>query len=293
MRPPIHCRPLCDDERSYRIGSGVVGAAASVFGVGALRGGGGGGGGSAGATVPLRFSFAGAPGFSAPAAAAVPQVAAPALTGLGLGVGSSVLMMSGLGGGPHGGGSSGGGSSGGHSETPPPTDEGTTPAEQDVKLLPPHDPNQVLNLGSGRNPMPGAVNIDPIAHPSVDVVASAENLPFGNEYFKEVVSINPHNPTLPPGEFFNPLEGDVSRVLQPGGRVTVVGQRASFSFREISRLSDDQLTALGFRRLGDVGPVEARFIFGAPQTIEGNPIFLGLKPSGAPVGLQLSFEKIP
>jgi RHS repeat-associated protein len=131
---------------------------------------------------------------------------------------------------------------------------------------------RMLNLGSGRNPMPGAVNVDRLALEGVDIVADARALPFRAGQFDEVAAINPAGAS---GEFFNPLVGDVARVLVPGGRVYVVAQRSNYAFRRLARMDDTALRALGFARGGAVAAPEARFIFGQATTISGETLFMG------------------
>ena len=126
-----------------------------------------------------------------------------------------------------------------------------------------------LNLGSGNNPMANAVNVERFAGTGVDAVADARHLPFATGAFDEVVAINP---AAGPTEFFNPLAGDVARVLKPGGTVTVVGQPRNFAFRQLKKMDDEALRALGFERVTDATPVDPRFIFGQAARADGIPI---------------------
>lgn len=72
-----------------------------------------------------------------------------------------------------------------------------------------------LNLGSGSNPMAGAINIDIRPGPGVNVIASAKQLPFRSGTFSQVHSINPYG--------FNPASNEAARVLQSGGNLFVTG----------------------------------------------------------------------
>ncbi|KHF44043.1 RHS repeat-associated core domain-containing protein [Saccharomonospora viridis] len=72
-----------------------------------------------------------------------------------------------------------------------------------------------LNLGSGQNPMEGAVNLNPKPDVGVDVVARAEQLPFRDGTFKEVHAINPYG--------YQPVSAETARVLEKGGMLYVTG----------------------------------------------------------------------
>jgi hypothetical protein len=117
--------------------------------------------------------------------------------------------------------------------------------------------------------MVNAVNVERFAGNGVDVVASAGHLPFASGAFREVVAINP---AAGPTQFFNPLAGDVARVLRSGGTVTVVGQPRNYALRQLKRMDAEQLKALGFERVTDVTPADARFIFGQAARADGIPI---------------------
>ena len=147
----------------------------------------------------------------------------------------------------------------------------------------------ILNIGSGTNPMEGAINIDNLlvggkgGKPlkGVDVAASTRHLPFRDAHFDEAVSVNPAapkeydkdgKPILDPTKFFNPLAGDTARVLKPGARLIVVGTPRNFAFRRIESLDAGTLAGFGFERVGGRLPVEPRFIFGEPTTIKGDTI---------------------
>jgi hypothetical protein len=149
--------------------------------------------------------------------------------------------------------------------------------------------NRLLNIGSGNNPLPGAVNFDIRADiqavKNVDIVrADANNLPFFDNTFPEAVSINPAGDSK---GFFNPLAGDVGRVLQPGSNLSVVAQRSNYAFRQLLKFDDATINAFGFERITkNAIPAEQRFIFGQSATISGQSLFMGK-------AQQLIFRKLP
>ncbi len=74
-----------------------------------------------------------------------------------------------------------------------------------------------LNLGSGSNPMRGAVNVDLSTMKGVNIQATAGKLPFKTNTFTEVNSINPYG--------FNPVSAETARVMQSGGVLKVTGTK--------------------------------------------------------------------
>ena len=84
-----------------------------------------------------------------------------------------------------------------------------------AKGPPPSGPKPRLNLGSGRNPMPDAVNIDVQPGPGVNVVADANSLPFEAGAFGEAHAINPYG--------FQPVSCETARVLESGSLLRVTG----------------------------------------------------------------------
>jgi RHS repeat-associated protein len=72
---------------------------------------------------------------------------------------------------------------------------------------------QVLNIGAGPNPMPGATNIDlNPGHPSVQKM-DANAMTFPSNHFDQVHAINPYG--------FNPVSDEVARVMKPGAELTI------------------------------------------------------------------------
>lgn len=66
----------------------------------------------------------------------------------------------------------------------------------------------ILNLGSGDNPMTSAINVDLRVIKGVNVVASAEQLPFPPLYFQKIFSHNPFD--------YNPVSKKVADALERG-----------------------------------------------------------------------------
>jgi hypothetical protein len=76
---------------------------------------------------------------------------------------------------------------------------------------------KVLNIGSGTNPIKGAINIDLKAIDGVDLVADVtKKLPYANNSIDSIISINPYN--------FNPVNVATTGALKEGGTFTIVGQ---------------------------------------------------------------------
>jgi hypothetical protein len=116
-----------------------------------------------------------------------------------------------------------------------------------------------LNLGSGSNARPGAVNVDIKPGAGVDVVADAGQLPFKSGAFGEVSSVNPHG--------FQPVSAETARVLSPGGTLRVTaGPRNPFG-----SVSAAEAKAAGFE-LVSAGPSSAADLAGNMTTVSGNPI---------------------
>ncbi|MFI6094956.1 DUF6531 domain-containing protein [Lentzea sp. NPDC051213] len=119
-----------------------------------------------------------------------------------------------------------------------------------------------LNLGSGQNPMPGAVNTDITPGPGVDVVADANHLPFADGSFNEVHSVNPYG--------YQPVSAETARVLEPGGTLTVSGSPVN---RFIRRAPDDP-SAFGLELVSE-GPLTPRHQFGTQTRVDGSTFDTG------------------
>jgi hypothetical protein len=118
----------------------------------------------------------------------------------------------------------------------------------------------ILNLGSGSNPMPGAVNVDIRALPGVDVVANANMLPFSNGTFAAANAINPYG--------FNPVSSETASVLQPGSFLYVTGNPSNPYAQPLSA-SDAQ--AAGFSLIGS-GPMIDLHAFGTQSYTSGGSL---------------------
>lgn len=117
----------------------------------------------------------------------------------------------------------------------------------------------VLNLGSGGNAMPDAVNVDIKAGAGVDVVADANALPFVDGAFDSVHSVNPYS--------FNPVNAETARVMKPGGILMVTGQpRNGYAFA-----TAEQAEAAGFK-LVSTGPMDPAHDFGVQLRGSGQPL---------------------
>ncbi|WP_449222322.1 RHS repeat-associated core domain-containing protein, partial [Sulfidibacter corallicola] len=123
---------------------------------------------------------------------------------------------------------------------------------------------RILNIGAGDNPMPRAINADIRDVPGVDVVADANKLPFSTNHFDKVFAHNPFG--------FNPVTGDVARVLKPGGTMTVTGQPRNPFFRQfVDKLSKEELRKMGFEKISH-GSIVDDLILGTPKTTTGKPL---------------------
>ena len=115
----------------------------------------------------------------------------------------------------------------------------------------------ILNIGSGSNPMRGAINVDLKAGPGVNVIANAEQLPFKSGTFSQAHSINPFG--------FNPASSETARVLQSGGNLFVSGTpRNPF-------MTGSQQVSGAFERIGS-GPMIGAHQFGTQALSSGRPI---------------------
>ncbi|RKR87797.1 intein/RHS repeat-associated protein [Micromonospora pisi] len=120
---------------------------------------------------------------------------------------------------------------------------------------------ETLNLGSGENPMPGAVNVDISAtKPGVDVAADAKALPFKDGAFSEVHAINPFG--------YNPVSAETARVMQPGALLKVT---AAMKANKWGRASAERIAEAGFE-LVSRGPLDPAHAFGVMKRTDGSPI---------------------
>ncbi|MEV0086013.1 RHS repeat-associated core domain-containing protein [Saccharopolyspora sp. NPDC050642] len=119
----------------------------------------------------------------------------------------------------------------------------------------------VLNLGSGQNPMDNATNLDYQPGDGVDVVGDANNLPFRDGTFREVHSVNPYG--------FQPVSAETARVMQPGATLTVSGSPVNQFIRRAP--GADEAEAMGLRLVYE-GPMVPQHNFGTQALSNGNPI---------------------
>ncbi len=117
-----------------------------------------------------------------------------------------------------------------------------------------------LNLGSGDNPMPGAINVDNKLGEGVDVVADANALPFGTSSMDEVHAVNPNG--------FNPVNTESARVLKPGGTLSVTGTAKN---PDIVPPSSSALSAMGLRQISQ-GPMSKQHSFGTQRMTDGRKL---------------------
>ena len=95
---------------------------------------------------------------------------------------------------------------------------------------------RILNIGAGRNPMPGAYNIDlNPGHPDVVQMdaLNMEGIPDG--YFDVVHSISPYG--------FNPVNPETARIMAPGAELNVSGdnKRNKYTRADDARIADSGL----------------------------------------------------
>jgi RHS repeat-associated protein len=115
----------------------------------------------------------------------------------------------------------------------------------------------VVNLGSGTNPLRGAINVDKAMLEGVNVVADAEVLPFASATVGEVHAINPYG--------FNPVSAETARIIQPGGLLYVTGTaRNPFT----NSITAEAANTAGFRVL-QTGPMQAIHNFGIQKATSG------------------------
>ncbi|GLY70830.1 TerC/Alx family metal homeostasis membrane protein [Amycolatopsis taiwanensis] len=139
-----------------------------------------------------------------------------------------------------------------------------------------------LNLGAGRNPMPGAANVDlpershtkglPLNEFTPGMLgADAAKLPFPANSFDEVHAINPYE--------FEPVSPEVAKVLRPGGKLYVSGHPRNKTITPPKDLAGLELAAtsslLDVHRFGQPTRVN-----GSPLSLHGNEVtYIYRKPS--------------
>lgn len=121
----------------------------------------------------------------------------------------------------------------------------------------------ILNLGSGDNPIISTINIDIRLLHGVDVIASSELLPFQNRFFDKIFSHNPYD--------YNPVSKEVADKLKQGGMLIVTGQPRNQFIKDILDMSCDELIALGLEFV-EKGPIISSLIVGTPKTTKGKPL---------------------
>ncbi|MDM8557250.1 hypothetical protein [Candidatus Parabeggiatoa sp. HSG14] len=121
----------------------------------------------------------------------------------------------------------------------------------------------ILNLGSGNNPISSAINIDIQLLPSVNVVASADLLPFQSRCFEKIFSHNPYD--------YNPISKEVAEKLKPKGILVVTGQPRNQFIKDILDMSCDELIALELEFV-EKTPITPSLIVGTPKTTKGKPL---------------------
>ncbi|RUS43558.1 pre-toxin TG domain-containing protein [Cohnella sp. AR92] len=122
---------------------------------------------------------------------------------------------------------------------------------------------RVLNIGSGTNPIRGAININNVMKDGVDLVADVtKKLPFDTGSIDSIISINPYG--------YNPLNAATNTVLKEGGTFTIVGQTWNKYFNNIYKASSEALKQMGYEVVSR-GAASDAYKFGT-QTTNGNPI---------------------
>ncbi|MGE5417705.1 MAG: RHS repeat-associated core domain-containing protein [Acidobacteriota bacterium] len=103
--------------------------------------------------------------------------------------------------------------------------------------------SKLLNVGAGKNPIPGAKNIDVVVeHPEVSYGDVNCLTGIKNNSMGQIVMQNPYK--------YYPLQSDAIRVLRPGGTMTVTGNMSNPFFKATFNASDAQLSELGLEVVG-------------------------------------------
>ncbi|MET1176123.1 RHS repeat-associated core domain-containing protein [Paenibacillus amylolyticus] len=126
--------------------------------------------------------------------------------------------------------------------------------------LPYGNESKTMNLGSGDNPLQGALNVDIRKVNGVDVVASANHLPFSTCSFSEVIAQNPHG--------YDILKSDVPRILENGGIPKVVGGEKNPFFKNMVSADAKYFEQFGFE-LVSREKASGDLMFGVQKTTDG------------------------
>ncbi|WP_197035299.1 hypothetical protein, partial [Paenibacillus sp. UNC217MF] len=124
------------------------------------------------------------------------------------------------------------------------------------------DESNRLNVGAGDNPRPGYRNgdINPRAE-GVEVMDANNLVGIKTGSQAEVIVQNPHG--------YNALEGDIPRVIEPGGSLKIVGGEKKTYFSKIYKMNDEELSRYGFR-LVNKGKASDDLMFGTQKTTSGD-----------------------
>ncbi|OMF86246.1 hypothetical protein BK146_27790 [Paenibacillus sp. FSL R7-0333] len=119
-----------------------------------------------------------------------------------------------------------------------------------------------LNIGAGDNPRQGYRNgdINPRAE-GIEVMDANKLVGIKTGSQLEVIVQNPHG--------YSPLEGDIPRVMAPGGVLKISGGEKNPYFNKIYKMSADELSKYGFE-LVSKGKVSDDLMFGTQKTTDGN-----------------------
>ena len=121
----------------------------------------------------------------------------------------------------------------------------------------------ILNLGSGNNPISSAANIDIRLLQGVNIVANTDLLPFQSKCFEKIFSHNPYD--------YNPVSKEVAEKLKPKGILIITGQPRNQFIKDILDMSCDELIALELEFV-EKAPIKPSLIVGIPRTTKGKPL---------------------
>lgn len=133
--------------------------------------------------------------------------------------------------------------------------------------------SRVLNIGSGTNPLKGAVNlslkqeVNSAGKNLVDVVSSVEKMPFKSGRFNEVYAQNP---------MYNVLDSEIRRVMMKGGELKIVGNYSNKHFRKLWDMYESGNTKAfeqyGYEFVNAFENAPAGMAFGIMKTTNGKKI---------------------